>query len=111
MIAYDPFIEELVMPDYGVVPATLEEVLSQSDFVSMHAPATPEAEGMLTETHFRQMKKTADLHQHRPRADGAGSRADQGVAGRLDRARRARCAGDRAAGAQQSAPVDGPTSP
>ena len=59
MIAYDPFIEELVMPDYGVVPATLEEVLSQSDFISMHAPATPEAEGMLMEKHFRQMKKTA----------------------------------------------------
>ena len=47
------------MPDYGVVPATLEEVLAQSDFISMHAPATPEAEGMLTEKHFRQMKKTA----------------------------------------------------
>ena len=59
MIAYDPFIEELVMPDYGVIPATLEEVLSQSDFVSMHAPATPEAEGMLTEAHFRQMKRGA----------------------------------------------------
>ena len=59
MIAYDPFIEELVMPDYGVTPATLEEVLTQSDFVSMHAPATPEAEGMLTEKHFRMMKKTA----------------------------------------------------
>lgn len=59
MIAYDPFIEELVMPEYGVVPATLEEVLSQSDFVSMHAPATPEAEGMLMEKHFRLMKKTA----------------------------------------------------
>ncbi len=59
MMAYDPFIEELVMPDYGVVPATLEEVLAQSDFISMHAPATPEAEGMLTEAHFRQMKKTA----------------------------------------------------
>lgn len=59
MLAYDPFIEELVMPEYGVVPATLEEVLSQSDFVSMHAPATPEAEGMLTEAHFRQMKPGA----------------------------------------------------
>ncbi len=59
MMAYDPFIEELVMPDYGVLPATLEEVLAQSDFISMHAPATPEAEGMLTEKHFRQMKKTA----------------------------------------------------
>ncbi len=59
MMAYDPFIEELVMPDYGVLPATLEDVLAQSDFISMHAPATPEAEGMLTEKHFRQMKKTA----------------------------------------------------
>lgn len=59
MIAYDPFIEELVMPDYDVVPATLAEVLQHSDFVSLHAPATPEAEGMLGEEHFRQMKKTA----------------------------------------------------
>ena len=59
MIAYDPFIEELVMPQYDVVPATLDEVLEQSDFVSMHAPATPEAEGMLMEKHFRKMKKTA----------------------------------------------------
>jgi D-3-phosphoglycerate dehydrogenase len=59
VIAYDPFIEELVMVEHGVLPVTLEEVLSQSDFISMHAPATPEAEGMLMEKHFRQMKKTA----------------------------------------------------
>ena len=59
LLAYDPFIEELAMPPYGVEPATLEEVLSQSDFVSMHAPATPEAMGMLKEKHFRQMKPTA----------------------------------------------------
>lgn len=59
MIAYDPYIEELVMPEYDVLPATLEEVLAQSDFVSIHAPATPEAQGMLKEKHFRMMKKTA----------------------------------------------------
>ena len=59
VIAYDPFIEELLMIEHGVLPSTLEEVLTQSDFVSMHAPATPEAEGMLTEKHFRLMKKTA----------------------------------------------------
>jgi D-3-phosphoglycerate dehydrogenase len=59
LLAYDPFIEELVMPRYGVEPATLEEVLSQSDFVSMHAPATPEAKGMLQEHHFRMMKPNA----------------------------------------------------
>ena len=34
-------------------------MLSQSDFISMHLPATPEAVGFLKEKHFRQMKKNA----------------------------------------------------
>lgn len=59
LMAYDPYIEEMVMHEHGVLPATLSEVLQQSDFVSMHAPATPEARGMLKEQHFRQMKKSA----------------------------------------------------
>ena len=59
MMAYDPYIEELVMSPYGVRPATLEEVLTQSDFVSMHAPATADAHHMLTEKHFRMMKPGA----------------------------------------------------
>src|SRR6476661_1338489 len=42
MMAYDPFIAETLMSEHGVVPATLSEVLTQSDFVSMHAPARPE---------------------------------------------------------------------
>src|SRR5437764_2985786 len=59
MLAYDPFVEEILMPPYGVLPATLDEVLEQSDFISMHAPGTPEAAGMLQEKHFRKMKKGA----------------------------------------------------
>jgi len=59
MIAYDPYVEELAMSPYAVAPASLAELLAQSDFVSMHAPATPEAQHMLTEEHFRQMKKSA----------------------------------------------------
>ncbi|MBV9784709.1 MAG: C-terminal binding protein [Acidisphaera sp.] len=59
MLAYDPFVEETVMPPYGVEPATLSEVLQNADFVSMHAPARPEVAGMLGEEHFRQMKPTA----------------------------------------------------
>lgn len=59
MIAYDPFIDETLMSDHGVLPATLSEVLAQSDFVSMHAPARPEVHHMLGETHFRQMKPSA----------------------------------------------------
>src|SRR6201994_1943136 len=59
MMAFDPFIQETLMYDHGVLPATLSEVLSQSDFVSMHAPARPELQHMLTETHFRRMKSNA----------------------------------------------------
>ena len=59
MMAYDPFIEETLISEHGVVPATLSEVLTQSDFVSMHAPARPEAHRMLGEKHFRQMKQNA----------------------------------------------------
>jgi D-3-phosphoglycerate dehydrogenase / 2-oxoglutarate reductase len=59
LTAYDPYIEELVMSPYGVQPATLEEVLTQSDFVSMHAPATATAHHLLQERHFRMMKPGA----------------------------------------------------
>ena len=59
MLAYDPFVEELVMSPYGVEPVGLTELLQRSDIVSMHAPATPEAQHMLREEHFRLMKPSA----------------------------------------------------
>ncbi len=59
MIAYDPFLDETQISEHGVMPVTLNEVMSQSDFVSMHAPARPECTHLLKEQHFRQMKKTA----------------------------------------------------
>jgi len=59
MLAYDPYIEELLMSQYGVEPVGLGELLQRSDIVSMHAPATPEAQHLLTEEHFRSMKRSA----------------------------------------------------
>jgi D-3-phosphoglycerate dehydrogenase len=59
LLAFDPFLDELSIAAAGAEPASLQEVLSRSDFVSMHLPATPEAVGFLKEHHFRQMKKTA----------------------------------------------------
>ncbi|MBI3516299.1 MAG: C-terminal binding protein [Proteobacteria bacterium] len=59
ILAYDPFIEELVMSPYGVEPATLADVLQKSDIISMHAPATNGTHHMLSEPQFRMMKKTA----------------------------------------------------
>jgi D-3-phosphoglycerate dehydrogenase len=59
MLAFDPFLDELDISARGVQPASLAEVLSRSDFISMHLPATPEAVGFLKEQHFRQMKPNA----------------------------------------------------
>jgi len=59
MLAYDPYIEELVMSDYGVQPVGYDELLQRSDIVSMHAPGTKDAHHLMKEQHFRQMKKTA----------------------------------------------------
>jgi D-3-phosphoglycerate dehydrogenase len=59
MLAYDPYIEELVMSPYGVEPASLSQVLAQSDIITMHAPSTPDAHHLLREEHFQQMKRTA----------------------------------------------------
>jgi D-3-phosphoglycerate dehydrogenase len=59
MIAYDPYVEELVMSPYGVEPVGLADLLQRADIITMHAPATPEAHHMLTQEHFRLMKPTA----------------------------------------------------
>jgi len=59
MLAYDPYIEELVMSDYGVQPVGMDELLQRADFVSMHAPGTKEAHHLMKEEHFSKMKRTA----------------------------------------------------
>jgi D-3-phosphoglycerate dehydrogenase len=59
LLAYDPYVEETAMTPYGVEPVGLMDLLRQSDIVSMHAPATPDAHHMLTEDHFRAMKREA----------------------------------------------------
>ena len=59
IIAYDPFIEEIVMVERGVEPVSLPELLARADIVSMHSPATESANRMIREEHFRQMKQSA----------------------------------------------------
>ncbi len=59
MLAYDPYIEELVMSEYGVQPVGYDELLQRSDIVSMHAPGTKDAHHMMKERNFRLMKKTS----------------------------------------------------
>ncbi|HEY2539232.1 MAG TPA: C-terminal binding protein, partial [Stellaceae bacterium] len=59
IIAYDPYIEEIVMVERGVEPVSLAELLARADIISMHTPATESAHRLIREEHFRQMKPTA----------------------------------------------------
>lgn len=59
LIAHDPFLDEQMIAEHGVEPVSLDDVLTRSDFISMHMPSTPEAQGYLKGQHFRRMKPNA----------------------------------------------------
>ncbi len=60
MIAYDPYISELVMGEHGVEPITeLSELLERSDFISAHLPLSAETRHLISERQFKRMKSSA----------------------------------------------------
>jgi len=58
VIAYDPYVSKV---DSAVEMVTLERLLLDSDFLSVHAPLTDETKHSFGENELRQMKKTAYL--------------------------------------------------
>jgi phosphoglycerate dehydrogenase-like enzyme len=56
VLAHDPYVKE---PPPGVTLVELDDLLQQSDVVSLHAPVTPETMGLLTRDRLAQMKPTA----------------------------------------------------
>jgi len=61
VIAYDPFIPPEVFAREGVERVEFPQLLSRSDFVSIHTPLGPETRGLFNADAFRQMKPTAYL--------------------------------------------------
>jgi D-3-phosphoglycerate dehydrogenase len=59
IIAYDPYITSARAQQLGVTPVTLDELLAQADFVTIHMPKTPETTGMIGTAQFKLMKPTA----------------------------------------------------
>ena len=59
MIAYDPFVSQEVADEYGVKMVSLEEVMSQSDTVTVHARLLPETKNMISADMIALMKPTA----------------------------------------------------
>jgi len=59
VVAYDPYITSARAQQLGVTLLTLDELLAQSDFISIHMPKTPETTGMISAEQFALMKSTA----------------------------------------------------
>ncbi len=61
ILAYDPILSADFASQLGVQLATVEEIFSQSDFISLHIPQTPETKGMVNKKLLSLMKNGAVL--------------------------------------------------
>ncbi|CAN5214108.1 phosphoglycerate dehydrogenase [soil metagenome] len=59
IVAYDPYVTAARAQQLGVQLLSLDELLAQSDFVTIHMPKTPETTGMIGTAQLKAMKKTA----------------------------------------------------
>jgi len=58
---YDPYVSSEAAAKLGVKLVSLPELLKTSDYISIHAPLTPETDRMFNADAFRQMKRSALL--------------------------------------------------
>ena len=61
VMAYDPYLSEMQIIERHAQPAAFDEVIAQSDFLSLHLPLTRETRGLVGAAQFAQMKKGARL--------------------------------------------------
>ena len=61
VLAYDPLVPREAMEKPGARVATIPEILTAADFVTLHVPSNPETKGMIGEAQFKMMKRSAFL--------------------------------------------------
>lgn len=61
VIAYDPFISDEAAERRGVKPVSLEELLAQSDYITLHVPKTPETAGLIGAEEIAKMRPGARI--------------------------------------------------
>ncbi|WNQ11376.1 hydroxyacid dehydrogenase [Paenibacillus aurantius] len=61
LVVYDPFVSEEKAQHMGAQKVTLEELLAQSDVISIHLPSIPETHHMFNRERFALMKDTCVL--------------------------------------------------
>ncbi|MGC9196463.1 MAG: phosphoglycerate dehydrogenase [Syntrophobacteraceae bacterium] len=57
VMAYDPFINPEVIETLGIRGATLDQLLAQADYITVHTPLTAETRNLLNKAAFEKMKK------------------------------------------------------
>ena len=60
-LVFDPFLPPEVISAAGAQPAALDDLLAQSDFVSLHCPLTPQTHHLIGERELKLMKPRAIL--------------------------------------------------
>jgi D-3-phosphoglycerate dehydrogenase len=61
VITHDPFVSPDVLAAAGVEGVSFDDLLARSDFISVHAPLTPQTRGLVNAAAFAKMKKGALL--------------------------------------------------
>lgn len=61
VIIFDPYLTPEAVRQTGGEPADFERLLAESDYISLHAPLTPQTEKLFGLKEFRKMKPTAYL--------------------------------------------------
>jgi D-3-phosphoglycerate dehydrogenase len=61
ILAFDPFADVAFAKDNHIELTTMEKVIEQADFVSLHLPLLPETRGIVNDTFLNKMKKGSFL--------------------------------------------------
>ena len=61
VIAYDPYINEERAKALGVTVGSLDDIIAQADFITVHMPLTKETRGMISMAQMRRMKQGVRL--------------------------------------------------
>jgi D-3-phosphoglycerate dehydrogenase len=61
VLVYDPFVDRSLIAEKGAEQTDLNTILIESDYISIHAPLTPETHHLIDAAAMQKMKNTAIL--------------------------------------------------